>query len=230
MARNPLLRKLEDLARKGVPKAVARARSNFVSMLKTLTGAEEIREKDIFTRAYVDHSPNLRKLSPTFNQHANDRKDRLVTRLGVKHIGSMVMFMYDPKHKETLPYYDRLPLVLPMEFHQKGYMLGLNLHYLPPKLRAMLLDTLVENALKPKLVNENKRVQFSYNIMKQAADSNAYKPCIKKYIITSAHVKSRFLIVPPEEWAETLFLPFERFEKKSSADVFRESVRTIRTR
>lgn len=230
MVRNPLLRQLQDLAQKGVPKAVARARENFVSMLKQLTGATEIQEKDIFARAYVNNSPNLRRLNVSFNAYANKKSDRLVNRLGPRHIGSMVMFMYDPKHKKTLPYYDKLPLVLPMEFHQKGYMLGLNLHYLPPKLRAMLLDQLVENALKPKLINENKRIRFSYSVMKQAADSNAYKPCIKKYIISPNYVKSRFLIVPSEEWAEVLFLPYERFEKKSSSEVFRESLKTIRKR
>ena len=29
--------------------------------------------------------------------------------------GDMYMMMYDPKHKRTLPYYDRFPLVIPME-------------------------------------------------------------------------------------------------------------------
>ena len=29
---------------------------------------------------------------------------------GRRIIGSMQMFFYDPKHKETLPYYDRFPL------------------------------------------------------------------------------------------------------------------------
>jgi hypothetical protein len=33
--------------------------------------------------------------------------------------GKMYFYYYDPKHKETLPYYDRFPLVLPFS-KQKG--------------------------------------------------------------------------------------------------------------
>ena len=29
-------------------------------------------------------------------------------------LGNMYMFIYDPKHKETLPYYDRFPLIFPI--------------------------------------------------------------------------------------------------------------------
>ena len=40
------------------------------------------------------------------------------------------MFVYDPKYKKTLPYYDTFPLVLPLERYSDGF-LGLNFHYLP---------------------------------------------------------------------------------------------------
>ena len=53
--------------------------------------------------------------------------------------GSMYMFYYDPKHKETLPYYDSFPLAIVIERRPGGF-LGLNLHYLPPILRAKFLD------------------------------------------------------------------------------------------
>ena len=39
-------------------------------------------------------------------------KERLTTR---PIIGSMYSFYYDPKHKKTLPYYDRFPLVFPFK-------------------------------------------------------------------------------------------------------------------
>ena len=41
--------------------------------------------------------------------------------------GMMYAFYYDPKHKETLPYYDTYPLVVIVELNSKG-ILGLNLH------------------------------------------------------------------------------------------------------
>ena len=50
---------------------------------------------------------------------------------GRRIIGSMQMFFYDPKHKETLPYYDKVSFVNYIKT-RKGGFLGLNLHYLPP--------------------------------------------------------------------------------------------------
>ena len=60
-------------------------------------------------------------------------------------IGKMCMFFYDPKHKDTLPFYDSFPLVIIIG-KAKGGFLGMNLHYLPPLLRAKFLDALMENA------------------------------------------------------------------------------------
>ena len=49
---------------------------------------------------------------------------------------------YDAKHKATLPYYDGFPLIL-MLGPAKGGFMGLNLHYLPPVVRARLLDAVL---------------------------------------------------------------------------------------
>jgi len=54
-------------------------------------------------------------------------------------LGKMYFFVYNPKHKMTLPYYDMFPLVLPVERYSDGF-LGINFHYLAPKERAHLLD------------------------------------------------------------------------------------------
>ena len=228
-----LLDRLKDIARGaqgGVSRAIQQARSHFVNMLGELTGKRE-NDADVFKRAYRDHGPRLsQSRTPSFNVYANTKSDRLVNRLGPKHLGRLIMFIYDPKYKETLPYFDRLPLVLPLSFEQGGKMLGLNLHYLPPKLRAALMDELIENVITPKFMDERKRIRISYDIMKNAASSSAYAPCIKKYIISPNHVKSRFLVIPPTEWAEVIMLPFERFEKADKNTVYRDSLRTIRKR
>ena len=57
--------------------------------------------------------------------------------------GRLNMFFYSPKHKDKLPYYDRFPLVLPLERYRGGFM-GINMHYLPIPLRTRLLDKLYE--------------------------------------------------------------------------------------
>jgi hypothetical protein len=43
-------------------------------------------------------------------------------------IGRMYFYYYDPKTKDTLPYYDKFPLVIPIERYSDGF-LGLNLHF-----------------------------------------------------------------------------------------------------
>ena len=45
-------------------------------------------------------------------------------------MGKMYLFNYDPKHKDTLPYYDRYPLIFPVNKAPGGFY-GINMHYLP---------------------------------------------------------------------------------------------------
>ena len=59
--------------------------------------------------------------------------------------GALNMFIYDPKLKNKLPYYDTFPLVLPLERYRDGF-LGINFHYLPYALRARLLSRLDPDA------------------------------------------------------------------------------------
>jgi hypothetical protein len=60
-------------------------------------------------------------------------------------IGRMYMFSYDAKWKDKLPYWDAFPLIFPIDFKKDGF-LGINLHYLPPVLRAKLMDELYTRA------------------------------------------------------------------------------------
>ena len=77
--------------------------------------------------------------------------------------GRLNMFIYDPKFKKTLPYYDTFPLVLPLEKYSDGF-LGINLHYLPIPLRIRLLDRLVDFSISLKM-----RHQVFCRIMKPAS-------------------------------------------------------------
>ena len=51
--------------------------------------------------------------------------------------GVMNLFGYDPKLKATLPYYDRFPLIFPLE-PAKGGFYCINFHYLQPGARVNL--------------------------------------------------------------------------------------------
>tara|TARA_B100000085_G_scaffold159145_1_gene144680 strand:+ start:996 stop:1586 length:591 start_codon:yes stop_codon:yes gene_type:complete len=138
-------------------------------------------------------------------------------------IGSMNMFFYDPKHKETLPYYDRFPLIIIIGPAKGGFM-GLNLHYLPPILRAKFLDELL-NITNNNKYDETTRFQISYKMLQATTKMRYFKPCIKHYLFSQ--VKSRLARVHAPEWEIATFLPTADFAKASATSVYRESRKAI---
>lgn len=137
--------------------------------------------------------------------------------------GSMFMFFYDPKNKKTLPYYDSFPLVIVVKKAPGGFH-GLNLHYLPPLLRARFLDALMDNT-NNMTYDESTRFQLNYNLLQKSAKMKYFKPCYKHYL--TEHVRSRFAYVPPPEWEIATFLPTADFQKASRAQVYSDSRKAI---
>ena len=138
-------------------------------------------------------------------------------------IGRMYAFFYDPKHKKTLPYYDKFPLIFPIEPASGGF-LGINLHYLPYVLRAKLMDELYSLTTN-KSYNEKTKLRLSYKILKGASKFKWFKPCLKHYL--NAHVQSRFLDISVDKWDIALFLPVEKFAKKGKQAVWSDSRRMV---
>ena len=123
-------------------------------------------------------------------------------------IGKMYMYFYDAKHKDTLPFFDMFPLIFPIEFYHDGF-LGINLHYLPPLARAMLMDALWTTANNQKY-NSTTILQINYRILKQSALKFAgYQECVKRYLYS--HVKSAFHYVNPSDWDKALLLPMQHW-------------------
>ena len=133
--------------------------------------------------------------------------------------GAMVMFFYDPKLKKTLPYYDSFPLVIVLDKAEGGF-LGLNLHYLPPTLRAKFLDALLEVASDTKY-NDQTKFDVTYSLLKRAAKFKYFKPCIKHYL--TDHIRSRFGFIPAPEWEIATFLPTADWQKASGSAVYKDS-------
>ena len=131
--------------------------------------------------------------------------------------GRVYMFYYDPKGKKELPYYDRFPLVV-MVKKAKGGFYGLNLHYLPPILRARLFDALQDFKVG---TGQTERLRITYSRLKGASKTKFFKPCFKHYLMN--HVDSRIVQVPSSEWDYTLFLPSESFAKASVSKVWKDS-------
>ena len=129
------------------------------------------------------------------------------------------MFFYDPKTKDKLPYYDKFPLAIVVDKAEGGFY-GLNLHYLPPTLRAKFLDGLLDN-LSDKRYDDNTKIAVSYQYLKKASSMKYFKPCFKHYLTN--HVRSRFAVVPAPEWEIATFLPTADWQKGSASAVYRDS-------
>ena len=140
--------------------------------------------------------------------------------------GSMYMYFYDPKHKKTLPYYDRFPLTIFVEPAKDGFY-GLNLHYLRPDVRAEFLDQLMRIA--PNKVTDTTRLtKMRYSLLQGVRKYKEFKPCFKHYL--GKHVKSQFSRVPMTDWEIAIFLPTEQFVKSPKTSVWKESITIARGR
>lgn len=138
--------------------------------------------------------------------------------------GFMYTFMYDPKYKQTLPYYDRFPLVLPYAAYKGGFI-GLNLHYLPIQLRVRLLDNLYTLRNNDKM-DETTKIKYSWQLIDGVSRYKLAQPCIKQYLLD--HVRSPFRKIDSPDWATAMMLPVERFIGASNEQVWTDSRRIAR--
>lgn len=132
--------------------------------------------------------------------------------------GSMYMYFYDPKHKKTLPYYDKFPMVIMVEPAPGGFY-GLNLHYLSPAVRARFLDALMDTA--PKKITDKSRIKLRYDLLQSTKKFKEFEPCFKHYLTN--HIKGKPVRVPMSEWEIAIFLPVEQFKKVKKETVWRYS-------
>ena len=134
-------------------------------------------------------------------------------------IGKTYFFFYDPKTKDSLPYYDRFPLVIPIDRYRDGF-LGLNLHYINPRDRVVLLDKL-STTLNNKSYDETTKFRINYAYLSAASRAFEATPCMKRYLFR--HIDSRFLEIPANEWDIAALLPVERFQGATKQRVHAES-------
>ena len=130
--------------------------------------------------------------------------------------GRLNMFFYSPKHKDKLPYYDRFPLVLPLERYRGGFM-GINMLYLPIPLRTRLLDKLYEFSSNDKF-DETTRLTATYNRVRNIP---LVKPTLHRYLYD--FLESPFRRIDADEFIVAALLPVQRFKKASDRKVWRDS-------
>jgi hypothetical protein len=153
-------------------------------------------------------------------------KDETFTKelVGSPSPGFLYYYMYDPKWKNELPYYDLFPFTLVLNVYADRF-LGLNFHYLDYYHRAIFFDALYPlregRPSRPDTRDIRMRMKVTYDILKSASQYKYFKPCIKMYL--KKHVQTPFMKVGAKEWDVALFLPVEMFKKKSKTFVWARS-------
>ena len=144
-----------------------------------------------------------------------------VVRLSENSVGKMYFFAYDAKLKDKLPYWDKFPLIFVIELRprkaKEPAILGINLHYLNPYMRAKLMDQLYTTMTNNKM-DETTKLKINYQILKGAAQFSYFKPCIKMYLLS--HLETSFVSINPQYWDFTLLLPMARFQKEADTKVW----------
>ena len=133
-------------------------------------------------------------------------------------LGKMFFYKYDPKFAKKLPYWDMYPLVFPFERAPGGFY-GLNLHYIPPRDRAVLMDNLNQYASNNKY-DKTTRLELSYRLLKRYGRA---VPCVIRYL--GDRIVSQTVRIDADEWEIAIFLPVERFQKASKGEVWKDSRR-----
>jgi len=184
-----------------------------IDRLQKSLAKEGLAARSDASRAWLN--AKVKTLKPTAESLMKDRDSMRSKTM----MGRMYFYFYDPKGKDTLPYYDRFPLVIPIEQYPDGF-LGLNLHYLHPKIRLILLDKL-STTITDDDYTDKSRLQLRYDTLQGLSTAYEAAPCLKRYLFT--HIESRFLEIPASEWDIAALLPVESFAKKGSSYVWRKS-------
>lgn len=135
-------------------------------------------------------------------------------------IGKLYIAQYDPKHKRTLPYYDTIPLFMPITYSKEGNVVGINFHYLHPKIRKILMTKLMEFAENDKL-DQKTKLNLSYKMLNAASKYKEIQPTIHSYI--KGHFRSKIVEIPGNMWEIAMVLPTANFVGASKKTVYKNS-------
>jgi hypothetical protein len=131
----------------------------------------------------------------------------------------MIYYAYKAKYDGKLPYWDRYPLVIVIGENNK-YIQGLNLHYLPPKLRVVFMKALM-NTINNDDMDKSTKFKATTDILKSAAKYRYFKPCIKLYL--KSQVRSNVMVIRPQMWHKAIYLPVANFKGATAAEVWNDS-------
>lgn len=132
-------------------------------------------------------------------------------------LGKMYTFGYDAKHKATLPYWDKFPLIILLDVHKDGF-LGLNFHYLAPIQREKFLRAILKFSTQkgdPETFTNKAYFKMSWQAVKGIPGA---EKMIHKYLYN--HVATSLLEAPANEWENVIYLPYQKFVGASAKSVW----------
>ena len=127
-------------------------------------------------------------------------------------LGQLYYFRYNPKFRDVLSFYDGKPLVFFIGKNQYGNLMGLNIHFIPMKLRERMFKQI-------KFRTDGKPLKFT--MLKGIGVVARFFPSIIRSYIPS---RMRGIITIPLDQAtlnEVKSLPTEKFFGKSSDEIFK---------
>ena len=132
-------------------------------------------------------------------------------------VGNMYLFQYSAKHDDKLPYWDRFPLILHLG-SKKGGFAGLNLHYIAPRKRVLVLDKLIALS-NLRTLSSRSKLKISYQIVKSA--TKYYKHTYKHYLYSQ--MRSKLIKIEAQDWQEVVLLPLANFKGASKTQVYNDA-------
>lgn len=160
---------------------------------------------------------NIRRI---FDRRMNEKVYLDGTKVGGEIVeGNMYMMFYNAKHKRTLPWYDRFPLVIPFDKRsiQDGFY-GINLHYIPPMARQDLLEEMYKYGTED-------GVDINYEYFRSVSRLRPALPCIKRYLYS--RIKRPPMQVQKEYWDVAAMLPTADFKGVNTNTVYAHSRKQI---
>ena len=204
------------------------------TIIKQSRTAAQIAALDIFEKNKYDLNTTFRKSKAWYEQQMillmkqiqspwtvlKGNPAQLTTKLMP---GKMYMFVYDPLHKDKIPYFDRFPCTLMYKRSIAGFS-GLNFHYLPYQLRVQLLYRLMQYKTNAKM-DATTRIKFTWAAIKGVSKFAAAVPAYHNY--SFAGLRSTFREIRAFEWTTAVLLPVEQFVKLADDRIWDKSRQII---
>lgn len=151
-------------------------------------------------------------------------EDKTSKRFKYRKPGYIYMFRYVPPDKKELEFYDEFPVIITFGF-SGNVVQGINLHYLPIRIRLILLLQILKS-----LTGEGETAKIKLqNLLKSST--------VRKYISVMTEefhfggIRSKIRHITPDEFVIMSLLPVQKFKKKTQTQVYsqiRSKIRNIK--